>query len=79
MPCLIFILPSPHMIYKFFSLCYNEFNTFLGGVEMTTNVDLEKLQKDAVEFRISMGAWRRRMYLWCTRRSNDVYRIFLRT
>ena len=75
---------------------------------MTTNVDLEKLQKDAVdifnqgfacsesviyaikenfeldmsdcyEFRISMGAWRRRMYLWCTRRSNDVYRIFLRT
>lgn len=45
MPCLIFILPSPHMIYKFFSLCYNEFNTFLGGVEMTTNVDLEKLQK----------------------------------
>lgn len=49
MPCLIFILPSPHMIYKFFSLCYNEFNTFLGGVEMTTNVDLEKLQKDAVD------------------------------
>ena len=77
---------------------------------MTTNVDLEKLQKDAVdifnqgfacsesviyaikenfeldmsdddcyEFRIPMGAWRRRMYLWCTRRSNDVYRIFLRT
>ena len=48
MPCLIFILPSPHMIYKFFSLCYNEFNTFLGGVEMTTNVDLEKLQKSVL-------------------------------
>ena len=48
-PCPFFILPCPPMIYKFFSLCYNEFNTFLGGVEMTTNVDLEKLQKDAVE------------------------------
>jgi len=75
---------------------------------MTTNVDLEKLQKDAVDifnqgfacsesviyaikenFELDMsddaiamssvGAWRRRMYLWCTRRSNDVYRIFLRT
>ena len=72
---------------------------------MTTNVDLEKLQKDAVDIfnqgfacsesviyaikenfeldmsddAIAMRAWRRRMYLWCTRRSNDVYRIFLRT
>ena len=76
---------------------------------MTTNVDLEKLQKDAVDifnqgfacsesviyaikenFELDMSddaiamssgfPWgRRRMYLWCTRRSNDVYRIFLRT
>ena len=77
---------------------------------MTTNVDLEKLQKDAVDifnqgfacsesviyaikenFELDMSDDAIAMssgfpwglggggYLWCTRRSNDVYRIFLRT
>ena len=59
---------------------------------MTTNVDLEKLQKDAVDifnqgfacsesviYAISMGTWRRRMYLRCACRSNHVHRLLFRT